>query len=426
MEVWREIRRGTLRGIVEKLFFCAMFALPWIYNIRAATFLFIATGGLLILSGDLRMDYSWYRKQALFLLFLAYYLFQVVALCFYPHDVFVHADLEKKASLIVIPLLLYVLLTTYKDAWKMGVAGFIYGNTFAALCCFIMAIARFAGSKNADVFFYHQYAHVTGLNAIYFSFYLLVTLGYIVINNTFILIRWLTNVVVVFLYLNLLLLSSKMMIVAGTLLLIASLLRSVKPRWQKMAILSGIACISVALASTGNPIRKRYADVNIHNYSLVFNTRDFTDYSFDGLSIRLALWRLGNELVNERHMWLFGAGGDRYQPSLNSKIKRYGLYSGDSARGDKGYQNYNMHNQYMESYLQFGIAGVVTLLSILTCVIYYATRSHNGMMIYTGILFSVAFLTESVLETQAGILLFTIIISGEWIQSQMNKQSALN
>src|SRR6185437_4739329 len=101
------------------------------------------------------------------------------------------------------------------------------------------------------------------------------------------------------------------------------------------------------------------------------------------------------------------------------------VYSGNINSDDTGYQNYNMHNQYMESYLQFGAAGVLLLIAILFCIIYYSIRFENMYMLYTALLFSIAFITESVLETQSGILLFTIIISGEWTRLQKKKTGIL-
>ncbi len=82
-----------------------------------------------------------------------------------------------------------------------------------------------------------------------------------------------------------------------------------------------------------------------------------------------------------------------------------------------------MNNQYMESYVQFGIAGVAVLMMILLYVIYGGLYYRDDTLVFAAVLFTLAFLTESVLEIQSGILLFVIIISGEWIYAK--KQEAL-
>ena len=425
MEIRKKISGSALRGIIEVLFFSAMFTLPWINHFRAATFLFIIIGITLVLSGSVFIDYSWYRKQKLFWLFLIYYLFQVIALFIYPHDEYVHADMERKISMMLIPLLLYILVSKYHDIWHIGMLGFTYGNALAALICFITAVIWFIISKDPSVFFYHEYAHIIGLSAIYFSLYLLVALGYIILNFTSFNRPVFIRLVAFFLYLNILLLSSKILIIAGTLLLIVPVLKSVKLLLQKIAVFLIAACICLVIAGTGNPIKERYSDINVHNDSIVLTAGSFKNFPFDGLSLRLLLWRMGNELVNENKMWIWGAGGERYHEAFSNKIKQYCLYGGNIATADTGYQNYNMHDQYMESYLQFGIAGVLLLIGILTCSIYCSIHLGNSFLLFVSLLFLVAFVTESVWETQAGILLFIIITSGEWIRSQRKTSEAL-
>ena len=154
MEIWGEIPRSALRRVAEVLFFSAMFALPWINKMRVSTFLFFTLGGILFLGGAVFINYSWYKKQILFWLFLSYYAMQLFAFFIYHHDAYVYADIERKAAFIFIPFLLYVLTTNYRGIWQIGVKGFIYGNVTAAILCFIYAIVRYIISRNIEVFFY--------------------------------------------------------------------------------------------------------------------------------------------------------------------------------------------------------------------------------------------------------------------------------
>jgi hypothetical protein len=300
--------------------------------------------------------------------------------------------------------------------------GFIYGCTMAATYCFIHAIAKFILNGNTHVFFYHQYSAPIKLSAIYFSLFLLVALGYILLNNfSDGMHSWRTlfmGSISLFLFLNLLLLSSKMMIAIGVLSLALLANKSIKTLRLKTFTLVVIIIAFIFIANTENPIRDRYTSVSWRSYSPLLTERNFKDFSFDGLSIRIVLWRLGAELMSERKSWLFGIGGTRYHELLNRKVVQYELYAGNGTSEDVGYQNYNMHNQYMESYLQFGILGEILLITSLLYVFWYAIYYKHTILVYTVIIYSIAFLTESLLETQAGIILFTIIISGEWIQLQ--------
>jgi len=419
MEIRRKTEASALHRVIESIFFCTLFALPWINLIRVSTFLLLLTGCMVLFTGLLNTDYSVYRKQFVFGIWAVYFLLQVIAFFRYTGD-YNSLAIQQKASLIAMPLLLYVLISNYEHVWRYGIMGFLFGNVIAALVCFIVAIIQYIHTHNAGVFFYHQYSKAIGLSAIYFSFYLLIALGYIVSDKSPFNRYW-ARILGTFLYLNLLLLSSKISIIIGSLLLLILLFRSIKSVVPKVAVIVAGVCIFITLFITANPIKKRFTDVNINSYSSVLTMNNFTDYHFDGLSLRLVFWRLGYGLMKEKGLWLIGDGGQHYHQDFSEKIKAYHLYAGNGTPSDTGYLSYNMHNQYMETYLQFGIVGLLLLLSFLLYVLAQAIYYKRVILIYTIILFTLVFLTESVLETQSGILLFTIIISGEWILLQKKK-----
>lgn len=422
MEIRRKIPASTLDRVIGWLFFCAMFALPWVNIARVTTFLFIGIALVLFLAGKLAVDYSFYRRQLLFVAFNCYYLLQLVIFYRYPGGTN-GMEVEQKISLIAIPLLLYVLFTNDESNRHRSIAGFVSGNIVAAVCCMTAAITNYWYTHDTSMFFYHSYAHAIGMNAIYFSLYLLVSLGYIVLDGAALDGNW-RKVAGMFLYLNLLLLSSKMAVILGSLFLFILVFRSIEKRWQKLTLATGAVLIFILLAITVNPIEKRFAEIKVANYSQALKDNNFYNYDFDGLSLRLVLWRMGSELMNEKRTWLWGDRGKHYHDDLDEKMSQYRLYTGNSTLADRGYLDYNMHNQYMETYMQSGIIGLTILLFAIAYTLYRAISSKNAMLVYATVLFIVFFCTESVLETESGILLFTLILSGEWIQLQ-KKRSAI-
>ena len=107
-------------------------------------------------------------------------------------------------------------------------------------------------------------------------------------------------------------------------------------------------------------------------------------------------------------------GGRRYHGPLNEKMKSYLLFEGNEVTKDTGYLNYDLHNQYAENLVQFGIPGVLLLLAILLTAMSGAVRWRDPFLKALVLVFFVSFMTESALETQSGILLFTIFIYGAW------------
>ena len=83
------------------------------------------------------------------------------------------------------------------------------------------------------------------------------------------------------------------------------------------------------------------------------------------------------------------------------------MYAGDPSRGDHGYLIYNTHNQFLETLLQNGITGLVVLMGICFFVLKMAIQSKNRIAIPVTLLLLTWLFTESVFETQYGIVTFT-------------------
>jgi O-antigen ligase len=425
MDRIKDTSRLNLTRAATGLVFLSLFALPWINAIHLSTFLFLGLGVVLVggkrFSAFQKPRFSW-----IFILPAFYYMLQIGAFCFFPHDKGNIAAISQKASLIVIPVLFYFAAAQYSDTWKWAIRGLIWGVIFALACCLIFALFSWFGSHNPDVFFYHAYAKITGLNAIYLSLYILVALVYVVMDKEDMIYsgrksQWLTLSIVGFFVLNLILLSSKMMIVTGAILLVLFIPRLLRNKAGEIFAYIALALAGIGLMLINNPVSKRYRDIDWQNYKSVFRLNDFTNYSFDGLNLRLLLWRMGGELTKYNFGWLTGLGGEHYHTAMNEKIKQYHLYTGDATGQDTGYLNYNMHNQYMESFVQFGVTGSLALIAALLFLLYSSFHYHNDVLKYLVFIFIAIFASESVLETQAGILLFTITAGGEWIRLQQKK-----
>jgi len=420
MEIRGTNTPGIMHRVVSCLFFCAMFAMPWINEIRATTFLLIILG-IILLVRNYKFKKDTNNSPVLAGLFVAYYALQVIAYCIYPTDLHTRVALEQKAALIFVPILIYLISSENGRLWGIGIKGFVYGNIAATIYCLVCAIIKYTSGGNINVFFYHQYAAPLGLSAIYFSLYLLVALCYILTNapiatkNT----QWqlvIMRCICVLFFANLLLLSSKIMIAMGLLLLLAAISSTVKTRKLKIFAVAMLTGVCILVAVTKNPIRTRYTNISYDNYTHSISANNFKDFPFDGLSIRLVLWRLGSEIINEHSAWFTGIGGERYHEFLNVKLAQYKLYSGNPLLGDIGYKDYNMHSQYMENYIQYGVIGLGLLITIVSYTLWNAIIYRHVVLAYMILMFFISFFTESLLETQAGIILFTIIISGEWVQ----------
>src|SRR5690606_5521150 len=338
---------------VKKGLFAILFAaLPWMGLFRLSTFLFAILGFICLLSGWKNINTRQFLKDPLLLLFISFYALQWIGFFIDYKNPFNVFSLEQKASFLLVPFLFTMLFDQVKDLWLWGIKGFIVGVALALIFCLAKAVKLYLISYDVSLFFYHEFSKSIGSNAIYFSLYVCVamfSLLYYFQQKTIQFSFGVFIFLMLFFYGALLLLSSKMLILIGSVLLVLLILFKVHSvRWKQASVFSIILSLLLVFILK-NPIKERFAQVHYEKYEVVLHTKDFTNYPFTGLDLRLQLWRMGFEMLNENQLWIFGNSGRRYHDAFNEKIKAYKMYSGKTGTDDTGYLNYDLHNQYVEN-----------------------------------------------------------------------------
>jgi O-antigen ligase len=77
-------------------------------------------------------------------------------------------------------------------------------------------------------------------------------------------------------------------------------------------------------------------------------------------------------------------------------------------------QNYNSHNQYLFSWLCFGIAGLVLLVAFNLQFLLICFRKKEFLGVYIMLLFIMAMMTDCMLEIQKGIV-FLMMFGGIFV-----------
>jgi O-antigen ligase len=161
------------------------------------------------------------------------------------------------------------------------------------------------------------------------------------------------------------------------------------------------------LFMTSNPVSNRFKEIAEGDLAIVqqdsFHPADY----FNGLQFRLLQWKLVPEILNENKSWWTGVGAGNAQELLNKKYISKNMYRGKPGTDDRGYLLYNTHNQLLESLLKNGIPGAVLFLFICFALLQIAWRNKNTIVRFTILLLFFYAFTESVLETQYGILIFS-------------------
>lgn len=411
---------ASLNSVFEKAVKLSILALPVTIHLRFAwaSINLIVLSVLFLLSffinrESLKTEVSkWYWLPVLF--FGIYFL---RALFLDDLSESVQFAVQKKLPLLVVPIVFYRFRNLISRELTQS-----FLKVFAASVLVLSLIALGKGALlffESGVFpFYHDLSNLVRFHAIYMS--VSVAISWMIIRENqhwFSAIKWFNMLLQAFFGVLLLLLSSKtiLVVIAVMFSLIEFNKLRQKSNW-KMAVSLSLAIVlgSFALYQF-SPIGKRFKMEVNSNKEVVFQENYTYDTPFTGFTLRAVIWKLSLETLSENKAFLFGLGPRKSQELLNEKYRDKGMYSGNPNFGDKGYQGYNAHNEYMQTLLDTGVFGL--LLLVFWLVLLFKSAKNKALLFQIVILFTVFGLSESFLESQRGIMpfvLFTVLfILGE-------------
>ncbi|MES2629097.1 MAG: O-antigen ligase family protein [Bacteroidota bacterium] len=117
---------------------------------------------------------------------------------------------------------------------------------------------------------------------------------------------------------------------------------------------------------------------------------------------RIEIWEISTE-IGLAHFWT-GLGTGDVSDHLTEKYKEKGME-------EAAERQLNCHNQFFESFLAVGIAGLLCLLVIMGIAIYFGIRINSFIYLSFGLLCFCHFSVESMLETQSGVVFFAFFNS---------------
>lgn len=269
-----------------------------------------------------------------------------------------------------------------------------------------LARALWFYSENYEIsyFFYHDLVSLFKNNAIYISLFtsicLLVKINLPEKNN-------LDRIMILLLSVFLVLLASKNLIISTLTLVVISkvLFKSEIEISTKRTIIPLVVALSIALVIVffENPVKQRFLDESSPNVESVWTQDDFSDFHFNGSNLRLFQWRVVYEMIENNQIGFLGLGLDNSHYLTKQYFSYYNVY--------KGYMPVNFHNQYLQTFGELGIIGLLLLLSLFFFLFRKSFNDKNILILVAGLLIFLSFFTESYLCRQKSIMLFSTLIS---------------
>lgn len=335
------------------------------------------------------------------------------------------AAIFKELPLLLFPIC-FLLFRSFSDVEKQKIIkGFSYGMTAFAVFYLMKASVRFLSSQDTSVFFYHELV-TKDVNAIHVSVYMAVSFFYFLVKP--IKTNW-DKLALAILFIMVFLLSSKNIVIVFMGLLgyyylffskIAKKLR-LRNLILLLVILSSLPFIgkvkerfkqeyeTIMTDSSVNDVINKGSET-VYNVSIkqawnndTFKPNDF----FPGTAFRVYQFRIFMEFLKEEAIFWKGFGLDASYSKIEEKAIQYHLFLGNQFQ--EGYQKMNFHNQYIQTFAELGVFGLLLLLIMLVLSVRNAIDSNNYFHIAFSILIISLFFTESFLWRQRGVTFFIVM-----------------
>jgi len=319
--------------------------------------------------------------------------------------------LSKGLFFILLPILFSFLPKIELKKRDIILNNYSYLMVLATIFYLFRALYRFIKTGESHYFFYHDLVTLE-VNAIYISLFISFAFINLFVKKSK---KWFDFISIFLLFSFLILLSSKNVILITLLGISLSFLYN-KFVLKKKNILLILGAFIILMIPLGSKIKERFElefqhtsenvvlENGVFNVSLknAWEQENFGEnYYFNGTAFRLYQIRLFTEFIDENQIIWTGFGASAVQEKIKEKQYQYGLidYYGDL----------NFHNQYIQSFTELGVFGLIILIMMILISWIKAFKNGDFVFLFFCLLMTSIMFTESLFHRQRGIVFFMIL-----------------
>jgi O-antigen ligase len=345
------------------------------------------------------------------------------------------AGLQKSLSFIIIPLVFFFFPKFNKE--RLNTIFRVYSFAMILYCFFylIMAFLNYFETNVTSCFFYNNLVPEDP-GAIYMSVFASLALFYFVqLNNRKTIEKIALSVLILFLFL----LSSKSIITIDFIIIVCyyAFFAKISSSTKTLTIISVSLFLFFSIffvkevkqrfmieyetAFVDNTLQNSLEYVKkgkIHNVSIkeAWNNKTFNESDFfPGTALRVYQVRIFKEMLADNNIFFKGFGIEASQVHIREKAKKYHLFY--------DYGEYNFHNQYIQTFAELGLFGLLILIFMLVLNIKKALAKKDFLHISFAITMIMLFLSESFFCRQRGIVFFILLFCLFNSSSNQEKQN---
>jgi len=391
------------------------FAIPFPFIFGSISVILLVL--LWLLQGDFRGTWRRLRGNPLLWVWMLFFALHAVSYTYSEEKGDSLFDLQTKLSFLVLPVVAGAGMEITRRRLEHIFLSFIAGVTVVAVFCLAQAGVLYHRSGDDDVFFYHLLVRGMNANAVYMAWYVICSISILVLFDWSRPGRWRKLVwflVLMVQFVFFILLSSKSLLVFFFLFLMpvyyVKHFRRHYPLWQRLLMIGMMLAVAAGIFFSNDMIRNRYAEVLKKDQHASARPA-----SFNNLTLRLFLWKLGLKKISEDRLWLTGVGNGDVHLVLNREMHEAGITNIYNPDRRSNLYNVNLHNMYIQSLFMLGIPGLAVFLALMFAPFFALRRVREKTIFFIFQLTAVLFMMqESALQTQAGILFFTFFSQVFW------------
>lgn len=366
---------NSLSDIIIAIFLFSIFLPHPIFNIT-----------LILLIGFHVKKISWkqIRSNKINLLFLGFFLIYTLNNFFLSKEGFQEMSTVER----LLPMLILGLIIP-SIAKRKHLYVFVYST--CAIGIWFLFTSAF------DVYVYNNFEFLSFnlftkyLHPIYFSYLVFFSILFVEMN-----FESFKKYIIQFLLLTFLVFSGSKLV-----LIVSLLVMGIKVFKSRRKIVLIIPAILVLLLFF--PLKDRFKEI--------LNTQDLTvlteqkieepnDERINGLTVRLLLWREALSTMTVQDVFLGKGVTKETDQVLRDKLITLGL---------KNHQNYNVHNQFVDTFWRTGVLGFLILIFIVFLGVSQGIKAQDNLVVLFSIFLFFAMLSECVFERVNGIYFFSAV-----------------
>lgn len=411
------LSQHSMQKYFENLHYVFVFFLP--IAPKLLPLFIIAISLLWLLEGNFTSKVHSLKNSRLAWVFISLYLIYLIGMSYTFNTLHGLKDLETKFTLLLFPLIYATSIFAKKINFSLLFKSLVFGCSIAALyglitSTYLFIYELYARANNIVLntsypytnYFFSAYVSPF-LHTGYFALYINVSIAFLLYNLLFnnleisVNLKRLFILLLVFLSVYNVLLLSKIGLLSMIGVYLFLFFVWAKQRFNIIKLIGIIALLiaGVVLIILAFPkVRMNFE----HLIETTFYKSENELDSEDGAASRLVAWKTALRITKIHY--LTGVGTGDVKQTLTDEYKKRGYFNAYKIQ-------LNSHNQYLQTTLAVGLAGLFALLIIIFVNFKKAIRNRNYLHLIFISLVSTQFFVEASLETQAGVIFISFFNS---------------